>query len=119
MLGIEVLRGPDRQVQMQLLRDWPFRPGHPQKPYDLLEGQPVSSVRVTQHEPVMPFRVGFATGRRLVSRSISEAEQLPIELRERARIGAIQNRLEELRKTGLRHYQSSPQTVAESAENGA
>src|SRR5947209_14216322 len=98
MLGVEVLQGWDGQVQMELLRDWAFRPRHLEERCHLLESEPVSSVGVTQDEPVMPSRVGVAMGRRLVSRSVCETEQLPIELRERARIGAIQNRLQQLRE---------------------
>ncbi len=60
---------------------------------DVLEGQQRTAVHGAQAQPVGAERVWFAVPRRLVTGAVAQPERLPVELRERPRVRAVQDHL--------------------------
>ena len=91
MLGVQLRHRPDREIQMQLLRDRPFWPGGRRQLGDLLESQAIRPGSVPQHQPVLPLQIGPSRWGRLITWPVVQAEELPVELGQRTRVSAVQN----------------------------
>jgi hypothetical protein len=93
MLDLQVAQGWHGGVEVQHLRPRAFRPRRFRQVGYLLERQPGSAGAVAQHEPLLPVVIRRPVGWWLVTRAVLKAQQLSIELRERAGIFAVQNDL--------------------------
>jgi hypothetical protein len=112
VLSFQILCRRDHEIQVQLLRDRPLWPCRPRELGHLLERHPGGAGGVLQHQPVLSRRIRFARGRSLVARPVPKAEQFPVELRERARIGAVQHDLTKLRESLLGLHGTTPARVS-------
>jgi hypothetical protein len=97
MLDLQVAQGWHGGVEVQHLRPRAFRPRRFRQMGNLLERQPGSAGAVAQHEPLLPVVIRRPVGWWLVTRAVLKAQQLSIELRERAGIFAVQNDLTQSR----------------------
>jgi hypothetical protein len=97
MLDLQVAQGWHGGVEVQHLRPRAFRPRRFRQMGYLLERQPGSAGAVAQHEPLLPVVIRRPVGWWLVTRAVLKAQQLSIELRERAGIFAVQNDLTQSR----------------------
>src|SRR5207253_2417446 len=82
---------------MELLWDRTFRPRGPRELGDLLEGQAIGPRRVAQHQPILATGVGRSGCGRLVTGPVAQAEELPVELRQRTGVGGVQDHLQKSR----------------------
>ncbi len=94
-------------VQVQHLRPRPVRPGRRRVVGDLLERQRARTVGVPQDQPI-PVRCSVVAGRRLVARTVAQAEQSPVELGEAARVRAVQHGLQDPRMAGGPAHRPDP-----------
>jgi hypothetical protein len=97
MLDLQVAQGWHGGVEVQHLRPRAFRPRRFRQMRYLLERQPGSAGAVAQHEPLLTVVIRRPVGWWLVTRAVLKAQQLSIELRERAGIFAVQNDLTQSR----------------------
>lgn len=95
-LRLQILWRRDHQIQVQLLRDRALWPGRLRELGHLLERHTRGAGGVLEHQPVLPRRIRFVRERTLVARPLPKAEHLPVALRKRLRIGAVQDDLEKL-----------------------
>ena len=79
----------DEVVDVQLLGHTVVRPGARDVLRLLLEGELAGAVRPGEDEPV--GIIGAAVARRLVTRAVDQAEQLPVELGELPRASAVED----------------------------
>jgi hypothetical protein len=64
---------------------------------DLLEGQLRDAVRSSQYKPVATTLVNAPRLWWLITRSVNQAQQVPVELRERPGVGAVEHHLAQAR----------------------
>lgn len=93
-LPLQLSRALDREVNVQLHRDIVLRPCRPRQVLDLLEGELPRSCGVHEHEPIRI--VGRPVRGRLVTGSVLEPEQQPVELGELSRSRGVENGVQQL-----------------------
>jgi hypothetical protein len=102
-----------RGVQVQLLRDRRVGPRGRGERVDLLERE-LDPARAAEDQPVGAAWVGLAGGRGLVALPVVQAEQPPVELRQRAGVGGVEDGLPD-RGVGVAHGSSgNPSAMARS-----
>lgn len=93
---VELCPAFDGEIEVQLLRDRVAGSGRPGQLVDLLERQSRRAVGMVQVEPIPAGRV-VRSRRRLVTRPVDQAEQLPPELRAAPGIRGVDHYLPQLR----------------------
>src|SRR6266516_180679 len=94
MLHVEIPRCPNGQVQVELLGYFVLRPRRPPQFGHLLERDARRAGGVMEDQPVLTSLVELIPSWRFVARTVHEAEQLPVKLRQMARVGGIQDDLQ-------------------------
>jgi hypothetical protein len=89
LVPLELLDAVNEVVDVELLRYRVVGPGGAGQSLDLLERELACAVRLREHEPVRI--IDTPVGRRLVSRSVDEPQELPLELGEFAGPLTVQN----------------------------
>jgi hypothetical protein len=90
MLDVQLTEGGHGGVKVQHLRARTLRPGWLWQMRYLLERQLRRTIGIAERQPVLTSRVRRAGGGRFVTRAVVEAQQLPIELGQRAGVFAIE-----------------------------
>lgn len=87
----------DGEVEMQLHRDLRTRPSAGFQLVDLLEREQVRAVGKGENQPVGIVR---PVGRTLMARPVPKPQPLPVELGEAPDVGAVEDRVQQLRVAG-------------------
>ena len=93
-LLFKVIPIPDREIEVELHGHCGIGPRTPFESLGLLEGDLPPPCSVCQHQPVIV--IGVSAFRRLVTRAIDIAEQLPIELGEFSRFGCVDDGVQQV-----------------------
>ena len=88
-LTVQLSNARHREINVQLHGDIVFGPRRSRQVIDLLESELAGAVGVHQHEPIRV--VSYLVGGRFVTRSISQPQQLPVELGELSWLGGVEN----------------------------
>ena len=102
MLGVEVLQGGDRHVQMKLLGNWPIGPACRWQRGDALERQAGLVVLANQDQPVLAPGIRSPQGRWLVAAAVPQAQKFTVELGQLPGIFAVEDGLHQVQGPVIR-----------------